>query len=565
MSKLENFDPDTAFVRESTPYLSDVLDALSEDTNIPYVRRRDMLWGLRRVAKALNRSLNTIPADPKWLQPRLDQVQPAALGLCGKSWSNALSGARAALENCKIVEIRKNRIDDLSTEWRMLWNMILSSDDPSLKISLSRFVYFLSRHSVAPNLVRDIHATAFFEAVERNEIRKPADKAYRNAITSWNRAVRKFLGWPQNLLTLSSQSRRISLAVTDFPKSFQDDLCQYTRSLEAPDPFDSLSRTSPLRPTTIDSYRKKLIRFASLLVQQGTSLDDIVDLAYLVHPSNAERGLRLLLDKSEQKTTRNIDQIASLLTNLARSYVRVTDEDLAALAHFKKRLQMPPQKGMTEKNRARLRPLRDKATLRRIRALPDNLCAANQAQPRSHKSLLDQEIAIAIAILQYCPIRIKNLSAIELERHLQRPGNGRVFLKFEGSETKTKKSIEFELPAHVVRLIDHHLANRSPVLCAAASRWLFPKRDGSGSIAPRHLGERIKKCIRKEVGIDMNPHLFRHLAATLWLDKNPGSYEVVRRLLGHSSISQTLDLYADFEAASATRLFAEMVDGGKDR
>ncbi|MFD2741177.1 tyrosine-type recombinase/integrase [Sulfitobacter aestuarii] len=561
MNKIGNFDPDTAFVRIGTPYFSDVIDAVGADPTLSCTRRRDMVSGLRRVAKALNRSPNTIPADIKWLQPRLEQVQPASLGLRPKSWSNAHSDARAALVCCKIVETRKNRFSDLSPEWQALWKMILSSDDPGLKFALSRFVYFLSRHSIAPDMVCDAHASAFLAAVELNEIRKSPDGAYRSAITSWNRAVRKFPAWPPNLLTLPIRSKRISLVITDFPKSFQDDLAHYGQCLEAPDPFDPLARTSPLRPSTVESYRKNLIRFASQLVRHGTPPADIVDLAYLVQPINAERGFRLMLESSGQTVTRNLEHIAGILSGLARRYVRVSEEDLTALTRLTDQLQMPPQKGMTEKNRARLRPLRDKATLQRLYALPDKLCTTIQPKLHTRQTLLDQEIGIAIAILQYCPVRIGNLSAIDIEQQLQRTGNGRVFLSFAGSEVKNGRGIEFELPSHVIHMIDRHLASRSPALCTARSRWLFPKRDGSGPMSPRHLGERIKKCLRKEIGIDMNAHLFRHMAAMLWLDRNPGAYEAARRLLGHAAVSQTLALYADFEADTATRLFAEVIDG----
>ena len=58
-------------------------------------------------------------------------------------------------------------------------------------------------------------------------------------------------------------------------------------------------------------------------------------------------------------------------------------------------------------------------------------------------------------------------------------------------------------------------------------------------------------------------HLFRHLACMIWLKANPGQYEVARRLLGHSSLSQTINAYAGFEAATATGLFADVVEAAR--
>jgi hypothetical protein len=46
----------------------------------------------------------------------------------------------------------------------------------------------------------------------------------------------------------------------------------------------------------------------------------------------------------------------------------------------------------------------------------------------------------------------------------------------------------------------------------------------------------------------------------IWLEANPGHYEVARRLLGHAELSSTLNAYVGFEAGTATRLFAGLVD-----
>ena len=57
----------------------------------------------------------------------------------------------------------------------------------------------------------------------------------------------------------------------------------------------------------------------------------------------------------------------------------------------------------------------------------------------------------------------------------------------------------------------------------------------------------------------MNVHLFRHLAAKLYLDKHPGDYLTVSRLLGHKRIQTTIDFYTSFETVAAGRRFHETV------
>jgi site-specific recombinase XerD len=53
----------------------------------------------------------------------------------------------------------------------------------------------------------------------------------------------------------------------------------------------------------------------------------------------------------------------------------------------------------------------------------------------------------------------------------------------------------------------------------------------------------------------VHPHLFRHIGAKLFLDDNPGAYEVVRRVLGHRAIATTTNFYTGLETAAAVRHF----------
>jgi integrase len=49
----------------------------------------------------------------------------------------------------------------------------------------------------------------------------------------------------------------------------------------------------------------------------------------------------------------------------------------------------------------------------------------------------------------------------------------------------------------------------------------------------------IEKAAYKALGIKLTPHQFRHFAAKIILDANPGAYEGVRQLLGHVNMKTT--------------------------
>jgi integrase len=295
-----------------------------------------------------------------------------------------------------------------------------------------------------------------------------------------------------------------------------------------------------------------------VLVHAGVKPSRIRDLADLVDPVLARKGLGWLLDRQNGATGPALADLAILLKTLVRHHVPCSFETRRSIEDFARRLAVPPQKGLSLKNRERLRAFEDEEKLRRLITLPQRLFNRCTGKRTQQATLLREE-ALAIAILQCCPLRRKNLVGIHLLQNLRRMGDGRVVLVFEAGETKTRRPLEFELPTEVVRRLDEHLALRSPTLCPAGVPWLFPRRDGSAPMDPSRLSSRISGRIRKETGLEVHPHLFRHLCAHLWLRAHPGRYEDLRRLLGHSQLSSTLDVYAGLEAGVATRAYADLI------
>lgn len=557
MKHLDTNSLDTALLRPGTPMFSDVIRYLEDHPEPP--RTRDMISGLRRVARALGRTPEETPADPRWLQPRLEKVEPAALGLTKKSWSTARSDARAGLARFGVVDTRPRHRSELNTDWRPLWDLAIASGNLSLQAALRRFVYFLSDHSVVPSEVAEAHALAFRDALEASEISKSPDDAYRTAVRAWNQAVRLLPDWPQTTIPLTSRQKYVRMPEDTFPESFRRDLDLLVERLTHPDPFDATRRSTPVRSATAHQYRRRVACFAAELVRSGVAPEAILDIATICDPVMVERGLRQMLSGNGNATSRTIEQTAGVLRNLAGSYCELDDEARAKLTTLARRAAMKPQKGMTRKNQDRLRPLQDPGTFRRLLQLPDRLFAGARSGPKPHARALDREIAVALAILLVCPIRVGNLARIHLEQNLQRPGDGRVFLVFEEEEVKNARRLEFDLPQDLVRMIDRHLATRVPELCPPGTPWLFPRRTGDAPTDPAYLSKRITRIIRRTTGLAVNPHLFRHLAVMVWLDASPGGYEAARRLLGHADLSHTLNLYSGMEIRTATRAFADLI------
>lgn len=551
---------ETAFVHSDTPMLSVVIDRVGLDPALTPVQRRDIQSGLRRMCEVIGLPPQEVPADATWLQPRLARIAPAAHGFTNKTWSNILSNARMGLVRFGVVEKRISKKTDLSPPWRTLWDIVLDSGDLTLRIGLARFVYFLNRLGTDPHHVTNLHAEAYRDALIINATRRDPENSWRDAISTWNLAVRRIPEWPRQLVTVQSRMRTIKIDLKKFPSAFVADLERFLQNLANPDPLDEAMRLKPLRPASIKQYRAMLIRFASELVHAGFSLETIDSLAAVVHPQNAERGVRRMLQRTANEATPGIADMVCLLASVGRSHVKLVEADQNVLDRWTVRLSGKSKPGLTRKNRERLRPFDDADIVRRFLLLPEKLFARAESAKTPKMANLLREDAIALAILQELPIRRANVGKINLEANLQRMGDGRVFLAFHEGAVKNSRPIEFELPPDIIAMISAHVATRAPSACPAGTLWLFPRRDGSDHICLDHFGTRIKTRIAKELGLEVNMHLFRHIAAKLLLEARPGQYEVVRRLLSLSGLSHTLNYYAGSDAGSATRILAEVLD-----
>ena len=84
-----------------------------------------------------------------------------------------------------------------------------------------------------------------------------------------------------------------------------------------------------------------------------------------------------------------------------------------------------------------------------------------------------------------------------------------------------------------VELLNIYLDEWRPLLTSGASRLLFPGKISGQNKGKSALSTQIKELVHAYTRLDMPAHRFRHAAGKIYLDRNPGEYEVIRQLLGH--------------------------------
>jgi integrase len=177
------------------------------------------------------------------------------------------------------------------------------------------------------------------------------------------------------------------------------------------------------------------------------------------------------------------------------------------------------------------------------------------------KAAMAAQLAAAIAILSFAPIRLGNLSKIELGQNLIKPGglNTPYWLVFPNYDVKNRVDLNFKFDQPLTDLLDEYVHEFRPTLLRGANAaWLFPGEAGQ----PKHkllFSKQITVRVQKATGLRVTVHQFRHAAAAIYLKHHPGDYETVRRLLGHRDIQTTTRFYCGLQTLEATEQFGRLI------
>ena len=135
--------------------------------------------------------------------------------------------------------------------------------------------------------------------------------------------------------------------------------------------------------------------------------------------SNSTLSKRILRYRSEnenRKLTAYTHGVAGSLIAIAKEWVRVPNDSLAALKATRHKLGALPI-GLTDKNKNMLRQFNDKRLLQTFVRLPDKLWHhVTRELKTSRRGFIDLQNSLAIDILLVAPLRMENLTALKVRR-----------------------------------------------------------------------------------------------------------------------------------------------------
>lgn len=536
--------------------LADLADDITSDFTLTERRRRDLLCALRSTARMLNKRPADLPASAKALRPMLAKLHPVQQSITPKRLANIKSDLAAALKKARREDrVAKTAPPPLAEDWRDLLDHLPHRWQAYM---LSRFARYCSENSIEPSAVSDTVLADFEQHLDQRDLAKNPKIAVTETRRVWNSSVACA---DERFQRLTPPSRRdhVCRSLTDYPASFQKDLAAYCDTLVHSDILSDLGPSKPLRPTSVRNIVASVRQFANALVQQGKAVDDVTSLAFLVEPEHCKLGLRYFLNRNGGKPPTWLAGMAGHLLAIARHHVRLSDGKIAKLCELQKRVRCEAS-GFTDKNRARLAQFEDEENLRRLFDLPQRLLSEARRRPDSSRSASLVLCAAAIEILLVCPIRVANLSSLSVEANFRWSGPPKrrlLALWLPSSTVKNGVAIEADLPRESVQLIQAYLTNWRHLVSDHAGEWLFPADHGSRT--PDSLSKTIFEVIHRQTGLEVNAHIFRHLAGMLFLKVLPGHIESVRQLLGHRKTDTTLRFYASMNGKWAVQRYDEVV------
>ncbi|MEQ1945178.1 site-specific integrase [Mesorhizobium sp. VNQ89] len=163
---------------------------------------------------------------------------------------------------------------------------------------------------------------------------------------------------------------------------------------------------------------------------------------------------------------------------------------------------------------------------------------------------------LMIAMLALCPIRLKNFASIQIGKQLRKIDD-QWWIMLASEETKTGRADERPLPTILTPIIDQWIDTYRPAfLRPGDALWVST---AGGAVAYTYVGAIITETTRRELGIAVNPHLFRDCAVFTVAHNAGREMGIASALLQHTDHRVTDKHYNRGAIVEAVKSFHRIV------
>jgi len=169
---------------------------------------------------------------------------------------------------------------------------------------------------------------------------------------------------------------------------------------------------------------------------------------------------------------------------------------------------------------------------------------------------------LMIALLAFCPIRLKNFAALEIGATFKEV-HGRWWIALPSISTKSRRPDERCVPELLNRDIGVYLQQCRPTLLRSRSKTnaLWISSTTGEPMTKKNLGTSISKITLAAVGVDVSPHLFRTAGATTAAVYGGEFPHLASALLNHTDPRVTEEHYIRPSSIIASKAYAEIING----
>ncbi len=541
------------------PTFSVAMTAVEDAADLSASVKRHWVCSLRQIAKWLDRPVEVTPA--RWTAIRLPvgQLHHARLGVTAKTVANHRSNVAAALRWFGKAYSVSSRGVALSAAWAVLRDGIV---DRGRRARLYGLMRYCSGRSLMPASVDDPVVADYLRYRAETTSLAASTIAHRSIARAWNASANENPAWPARRLLEPALKAQEGPAWEDFPEGLRRDIDKYLDGLGKIRKGPNGKRSRPCSPKTIKTRRAELVAVARMAVKVGTPIENLKSLAALVHPDVAEPVLDAYWENNGVEPKVYTIDLAWKLLSLARQ-AGLEEAAIERLDDIRASLEEHRHGGLTGKNLALIRQVLTEGIWSEVVSLPNTLMRQARAD-QAHapvKAAVTAQLAVAIAILSFAPVRLTNLVSIELGKNLIKPGgpDSPFWLIFPHYDVKNRVNLEFMFDEALTGLIDEYIHEFLPTLARGSNAaWLFPGVAGEPKTA-NMFSTQITERIQKATGVRITVHQFRHACAAIYLKHHPGEYETVRRLLGHRNIQTTINFYCGLATTQANEAYGKII------
>jgi integrase/recombinase XerD len=318
--------------------------------------------------------------------------------------------------------------------------------------------------------------------------------------------------------------QRRSISEADWPI---EDLGRWRAARLRGDVIDPDGKAGHWEPTTLRQVAKGYGLWLGYLAEQG-----LLNIAVSPEQRLTREILRSYIGELELRQLASTT-IASRITDLYEALrVMAPEADLSSLRRTKDRLR---QVQYPRRNKqVRIMPSSEllKVATEYLASVASLPCQNERMRASWFRD------GLMVLLLASRPMRLRNLTAIEIDRHLLRQGSVYT-LSFLADETKEHRPICFPCPPEFTPWLEQYLQVHRPLLSRGpqTSRLWLSIRGGPASGQTIYIA--VCKLTEQLTGRPIHPHLFRDCLVSEMAEQAPDRLPAASRILGHSSLSLT--------------------------